>query len=238
MRGRPRARHQSMPNLLSTGLALSEARKSMKALTSASVRAPFTGRATMCTTALSSRMNAWPPMPAGSRLEHGEVDEAGVHVARRDVGVDLRHGAHDLKLRRDSDLEPARLEPASGGESVDGRLRIGRGDGLHGVERDVRRLFELEPLAPDEHERRAAQGRGRGREFGLELFEAGLVGDDDVDAAAVPHLREHLSDVAAEALFHDGARLLLIELDERVNHFDVARARRDDDLSGGDGARG
>ena len=72
----------------------------------------------------------------------------------------------------------------------------------------------------------------------MELLEARLVGDDDVDAAAVLHLGEHLADVAAEALLDGDARLLLIERGERVDHLDVTRARRDDDLRGVRGARG
>ena len=72
----------------------------------------------------------------------------------------------------------------------------------------------------------------------MELLEARLVGDDDVDAAAVLHRGEHLADVAAEARLDGDARLLLIERGERVDHLDVARARRDDDLRGVRGARG
>ena len=171
-------------------------------------------------------------------LEYGEVHEACVHVARRHVGVDLRHGAHDLKLGRDLRVKPRRLEPFGGGAAVDGGLRIGRGDGLDGLERDVLGALQLEPLAPDEDERRVAEAPGVGCERIVELLEARLVGDDDVDAAAVLHLGEHLADVAAEALLDGDARLLLIERGERVDHLDVACARRDDDLRGVRGARG
>ena len=167
------------------------------------------------------------------------VDEARVDLALQHVGHHLRHARDAEELGRHGLLHRfgALRHPFGAGAAVDGGLGIWVRNALDAVLGEIFGIGDRHALAPDEHEGRNPERLHR-RELdrGLALQERRAVGDDDVHAASRLHLREHLTDVAAEALFNRGGRFVLADFHELFDHRHVASAGRD--RYGGRGAEG